>query len=100
MNAWVRSLTTVPPESVADVAPPHSVLLLCQRPGCVQCSSFESYGRAALEAEMGGRGVRVVDWDCSDARRRALALDAGVTAVPAYVLLTPTGERTVVSLSS
>lgn len=100
MNAWARSLTSVPPNSIEDLTPPKKLLLLCQLPDCVECKKFESYGRASLEMEMKERDVHIVDWDCADPKRRTLALGAGVGSIPAYVLLDPEGEREVVSLSS
>ena len=53
-----------PPTSVAEVRP-RDRSRSSPAARCVQCKEFESYGRAALSAEMNERGVRVVDWDCS-----------------------------------
>ena len=85
-RARYRALAAVPPATLEELAPSRgTVALRCRAPGCARCADFEVQGRDAFEASLGVD--LVVPWDCGHARRRDLALAAGVTAVPAYVVL-------------
>ena len=93
-TAFFRSVRAVAPKTLDELRmPKDEVVLRCVLPGCTACADFQPR-RAAFERQKGWR--HVLHWDCSKARRRALAQDAGVDALPAYVVVPPRGPVRVV----
>jgi hypothetical protein len=74
------------------VAPPSvPVALLCTLPDCRRCDRFKAGARADFERRFAG--VEVCEFDCSDPVRRRVARAAGVSDLPAYVILDPRAPR-------
>ena len=97
--ALQRCYRAVPPAHLRDLAPARGVLALrCTRTGCIACADFETDGRIAYEERLRGaetRGVTIRRWNCDVPELRDLARAAGVTDLPAYVLVRPSGDVTV-----
>lgn len=85
-----RAISVFPPTSLDDLGrwfPKRRVALRCFSRGCTRCSEFDVEERRSFEYQA-LRGIEVViDWDCSDEPQRAFAQKCGVTAIPAYILL-------------
>ena len=71
-----------------------AIALRCVLRGCSACKSFDADERAAFEPTLGVR--HVLPWGCDDEARRRIATEAGVTDLPAYVVVPATGPVRVV----
>ena len=88
-EAFFRSMRAVVPKSLDELRLPRKdVVLYVSVPGCEMCRAFQSR-RAAYERSKGWKNV--LDWSGTHYRRRALALEAGVTDLPAYIVVPPHG---------
>ena len=97
-EALDRCYRAVPLVHVRDLAPSQGVVALrCTRTGCVACADFEADGCVAFEDRLRTEHARVQirKWNCDLPDLRTLALDAGVTDLPAYILVSHTGNVTV-----
>lgn len=97
-DALQRCFRAVPLTHVRDLAPKRGVLALrCSRTGCSACADFETDGRPAFEDRLRADEphLTIRKWNCDVPEMRELALAAGVTDIPAYVLVRPNGEVTV-----
>ena len=96
--ARYRALACVPPNTLAELTPARGTIALqCSAPGCARCATFEVEERAEFEkASLDGVDY-IVPWNCADHHRRQLAMDAGVRAIPAYVLLSASSEPRVLT---
>ena len=84
-EARYRALACNPPGTLKELAPYRgTVALRCSQAGCARCATFESE-RDAFEGSL--QVDSIVPWDCSGPKRRKLAVDAGVAALPAYIIL-------------
>ena len=98
-SAVERCFRAVPLESLSALAPRAGIVALrCHLTGCMACADFDADGRAAFEDrlrnEHDGR-VTVRSWSCDDAHQRDLARAAGVSSLPAYVLVSADGSVSV-----
>lgn len=95
-EALQRCYRAVPLRHVRDLAPTRGVLALrCTRTGCTACADFETDGRLSFEERLKTEHpshLNVRRWNCDDADMRTLALAAGVTDIPAYLLISPGGH--------
>jgi len=91
-----RCYRAVPLKHVRDLAPKRGVLALrCVRTGCTACADFETDGRPVFEERLKSEHssrLNIRRWNCDDAEMKDLALAAGVTDIPAYVLISSTGD--------
>ena len=99
-TAWPaqrRAFDAVPPRTLTDLAALHSapMALRCFTHGCIACSEFDVERRATYE-ERRLKGHTIVPWNCADAENRALAMAAGVTELPAYLVLRQRDRRPIV----
>lgn len=95
--ARYRALACVPPDTLAELTPVRGTIALrCSAPGCARCATFEVEERADYEKTFHGVD-HIVPWNCADPHRRQLAMDAGVRAIPAYVLLSSSSEPRVLT---
>ena len=62
---------------------------------CSECASFAQDGRVGFEEALDVRTVH--PWNCDDPTYRALVMDAGVTDLPAYVIVPTTGPPRVIT---
>jgi hypothetical protein len=85
--ATIRSLEEVRPRKGG-----RPVALRCTMPGCSACAAFEAERRDDFEKRLGD--CLILEWMCTQ-RRADLAMQAGVTDVPAYILLTHADTRVV-----
>lgn len=95
-EAIERCYRAVPIKHVRELASAHGVLALrCVRTGCSACADFETDGRLSFEermrSEMQSR-LTIRRWNCDGAEMRKLALAAGVTDIPAYILISSSGN--------
>lgn len=94
-EALQRCYRAVPLTHVRDMAPRRGVLALrCSRTGCIACADFETDGRPAFEDRLYADEAHLVirKWNCNLPEMRELAFAAGVTDIPAYILVRSTGE--------
>ena len=83
-SACARCHSARPVTSLDDVrSMPHSVAIYCYMPECTQCKRFQADGKAAFEKRLGA--ATVLRWNCSKEHLRAMAQDAGVDQLPAYI---------------
>lgn len=88
-RALYRACAAVPPSSLSELPRPAGrVALHCVRSDCPGCAQDHSAFESTLHAT-------VVPWNCDDPRARQLALEAGVTRTPAYVVLEGSEHRVV-----
>jgi hypothetical protein len=89
-----RAFRAVPALRAEEMRPHRgAVALKCFRPSCPDCDAYERGGeRDAFEREELGSDVHVHSWDCSEPRKRDLALAAGVEDLPAYVVVGSDGS--------
>ena len=94
--ALQRCYRAVPLAHVRDLAPSRGVLALrCTKSGCISCADFATDGRIAFEERLRARHpdfVAIRPWNCDVTEMRDLALAAGVSQLPAYVLVRASGE--------
>lgn len=70
------------------------VALRCFRSQCPLCRAHETSGRKeAFEATL--NATHILPWNCDDPSMKSQALEVGVDALPAYILLTPQSTRVV-----
>lgn len=69
------------------------IAIKCFKTTCPECRAFDADGRLAFEETLDA--THILPWNCDDPHLRALALDAGVHDLPAYILLTPSDTRVV-----
>lgn len=96
--ALTRCLEAVPPTSLDEMKhPSKTVALLCTLSGCASCEDFVADGQRAYEERMRGAHPDLVirPWNCDIHQLRSLARSAGVTDLPAYVVLSPDGHISV-----
>ena len=100
--AAYRSWQLTPPRTLEELRPSAGaagdVVLRCVMPGCTACARFETEGRATFEEDRFRNAGVVLEWNCRSAPHRALAQQAGVNELPAYVVIAPspaTGWRVV-----
>lgn len=95
-EALHRCYRAVPLNHVRDLAPKRGVLALrCVRTRCIACTDFETDGRIAFEERLQSEEashVTIRRWNCDSEEMRQLALAAGVTDIPAYILIYPLGD--------
>lgn len=95
-GALHRCYRAVPLKHVRDLAPKRGVLALrCVRTGCTACADFETDGRASFEERLASETsshFNIRRWNCDSPEMRDLALTAGVTDIPAYILISSSGE--------
>ena len=95
-GALHRCYRAVPLTHVRDLAPKRGVVALrCVRTGCTACADFETDGRIAFEERLKtehASHLNIRRWNCDDTEMRNLALAAGVTDIPAYLLISSSGE--------
>ena len=97
-SALERCVRAVPPNHMRDLAPKRGVVAFrCSRTGCTTCADFDTDGRVAFETRLRAEepGVVIRAWNCDLPAMRELALAAGATDMPAYVLVRSTGDVTV-----
>ena len=86
-----RASQAVAPHTLDELRPSTGLVALrCTLHGCSACRRFETSGRAAYERTL---HATVLPWDCTNAEHRRLATDAGVDALPAYILIPPAPRR-------
>lgn len=66
---------------------PRGVAFLCTLPGCSACAAFDAEERAAYETTQLQGVHAVVEWDCSLPHCKRLALVAGISDLPAYIVI-------------
>ena len=87
-TARTRSLSVVGADSVDEMmrilggAP---VALRCTTADCPACNAFGGAQRDSFEKTLSN--FTIVDWDCDRPRMRAVAKEAGVTRIPAYIIM-------------
>lgn len=94
--AMQRCYRAVPLAHVRDLAPYRGALALrCTKSGCISCADFATDGRIAFEERLRADTpdlAAIRSWNCDVPELRALALDAGVSDLPAYILVRASGE--------
>ena len=93
-----RCYRAVPLNHVRDLACKRSVLALrCSKTGCISCADFEVDGRSAFEERLRSEydRIEIRRWNCDVSELRDLAISAGVTDIPAYIIITSSGHVTV-----
>ena len=91
-GSWVRAVEATRPDTLNDMRLTSChVVLLVTAPGCANCAAFETerWDRAEEKVLSEFRGARLTQWHCSTEERKALAVKAGVTDVPALLVLPP-----------
>lgn len=68
------------------------VALRCFRSQCPLCIAHEAR-KAAFEEAL--NATHILPWNCDDPSMKSQALEVGVDALPAYILLTPQSTRVV-----
>lgn len=95
-EALQRCYRAVPLTNVRELAPTRGVVALrCVRTGCTTCADFETDGRLTFEERLRSEHsshLNIRRWNCDDTDMRNLALAAGVTDIPAYLLISSTGD--------
>lgn len=95
-GALQRCYRAVPLTHVRELAPTRGVVALrCVRTGCTACADFETDGRLTFEERLKSEHsshLNIRRWNCDNMEMRKLALDAGVTDIPAYLLISSTGN--------
>ena len=98
-TAIERCYRAVPPRALRDLAPSSgSLALRCYQTGCTNCADFDVDGRTTFEERLRreyGASTRIHPWNCAVPHLRDLAREAGVTELPAYVLVSASGDVTV-----
>jgi hypothetical protein len=72
------------------------------RTGCTACADFETDGRVAFEERLKSEHathLNIRRWNCDDTEMRNLALAAGVTDIPVYLLISSAGDVDVRNVS-
>lgn len=90
MQAYLRSLTVIPPKSVDDLRPKPGmppIALRCTRSGCVECAKYEVEQQIPFEASL--HVSKVLDWKCDKQDFKEFAVNAGVDELPAYIIVPP-----------
>ena len=88
-KSQMRAIDAVPPRTMTEISklfPNETVALKCYTPNCEKCSQFNVEESAHFEKERLDRVNKIIAWDCSDTNKRSLALDNGVTSIPAYIV--------------
>ena len=95
-GALQRCYRAVPLTHVRDLAPARGVVALrCVRTGCTACADFETDGRLAFEERLTSEHsshVNIRRWNCDDTDMRKLAVAAGATDIPVYLLISSKGD--------
>jgi len=95
-GALQRCYRAVPVSDIRDLVPKHGVVALrCVRTGCTACADFETDGRLAFEERLASEhssNFNIRRWNCDYEDMRNLALTAGVTDIPSYLLISSTGD--------
>ena len=98
--AYGRSVQLAPPKTIDELRPRKGeIALLCTLPECPACRKFTSK-KAAFEKKHFRSSTKIIDWDCSNQRRSALATTAGVDDIPAYIVIGANGPPTIVPTDS
>lgn len=88
-KSQMRAIDVVPPRTMTEISnlfPNETIALKCYTPNCEKCSQFNVEESAQFEQEHLYRVTKIIAWDCSDTSKRSLALDNGVTSIPAYIV--------------
>lgn len=95
MEALRRAMEAVPGSTLAHYRLPRQTVVLRVVSG--RCPACERHKRSTADAYERGLGADlVVEVNVDDARVHRLVHDAGVTKIPAYLLLPPSGAPAVV----
>lgn len=94
--SYRRAVLHAPPTSLKELRPakPGSkTILFCTLPGCPACESFE-HRKQEYEARTfpAAERRRILPWNCGEEDKKRVALKAGVSDLPAYVVI-PHGTR-------
>ena len=84
----MRAIDAVPPRTMTEISnlfPNETIALKCYTPNCEKCSQFNVEESAQFENKK-MCVKKIIAWDCSDSNKRSLALDNGVTSIPAYIV--------------
>lgn len=87
-TAVSRALAVVPPTTLDEF---RGITLRVYHPDCDHCSTFDH-----LAYEQRWPSTTVLPWDCSNDALKRLAMDAGVTELPAYLCVADDGTCEVV----
>lgn len=98
--AWIRSARGIV-QDLEDVRMKSKTLaLLVTKPGCPECAEFENERMYQAEQEASFRGATLVGWHCDTLAATDAARKAGVTDLPALVIVPPSGDLQVLDMSS
>ena len=100
-RSLLRALESTPVSSLDDLRPftgQRDRALRCHVPGCASCAKFDTERRLDFEESTFRGAADVVSFDCSSSQHRRLAVAAGVSNLPAYILLSDRGTPRVLSV--
>lgn len=95
-SAIERCYRAVPPtlDNMRPQRQGDTLALKCFQTECIKCRTFDADGRISFEESLGVK--RVLPWCCDDDERRRIAIDAGVSAIPAYIILSADGSTRII----
>ena len=95
---WKKDNGALIPEKYRGGGSDANVALFCFSPGCRACSSFSIEDRNDWESKNIYSGTDVLEWNCSDERKRDFAMRMGASNLPSYIFLSSDGKHRVVSV--
>lgn len=89
--SYRRAVMYAPPSSLRELQPSTpgtSTVLFCTLPGCPACKRFKAE-KPAFESKHFSAAERqsMIPWNCGEEDKKKVALEAGVSDIPAYVVL-------------